>query len=80
MRKSFTPLSGYGLLKKLGLAIFAMFVAVLTYAENATVNSSIVANKGSDGFVSSPWFLVTGISVFVCLLIVSLKESSRREA
>jgi hypothetical protein len=63
-----------GWTSKLMLAIFSIFLSVVTFAqETKKVDVSIDTDKGGGNFFASPWVWVIGVAIFILLLVALLR-------
>jgi hypothetical protein len=68
--------SSTGLFKKLGFVLSALFVSMISFAQDKSVDVNINTNKGNN-FWGQPWVWVVGAAVFILLLVAVLRSGRK---
>jgi hypothetical protein len=68
------------LFTKIAVAIAAVFVSVVSFAqETKKVDVDIKAGGNDSNFFASPWVWIIGVAVFILLLVALMRGGTRRD-
>jgi hypothetical protein len=64
---------------RISLAVFALIMSVVSFAQDKKVDVDINTNKGGGNFFASPWVWVIGVAVFILLLVALMRPARRSD-